>query len=348
MALTLTDREILDLSTSTLNQLRKGRLVQFAQKLQHYEVMSRIIRSDRVVFQGGKGIQQRVMTDHSDAATDVGFFEEDTVQIKDTLSFVDVPWRHTQTHYAWDRREMLENDGESEIVDLLRVRRTDGFLSLAAHMEDKFWDTSPDAADQKSIFPIGYWLPKPTTGQEGFVANLPTGFTDIGGLDPAVKTGWQHYAADYAAVSKTDLIAKVRKGVELTQFKSPVGVDDFRMGIGQTNRWYCNIDTRLAIDTIGESQNENLGRDVASMDGITTLKGAAVIHVPKLNTDAEEPLYGINLDFFYPVFLRGNFMRETDPAIVPSMHNAFVVWVDLSWNIYCDDRRRQQVYAKVT
>lgn len=347
MALTLTDREILDLSASTLDQLRKGRLVQFAQKLQRYEVMSRIIRADRVTFQGGKGITQRVMTDHSDAATDVGMFEEDSVQIKDTLTNVDVPWRHTQTHYAWDRREMLENDGESEIVDLLRVRRTDGFLSLAQHMEDKFWDTAPDANDEKSIYPIGYWLPKPTSGQEDFVSNVPTGFTTIGNIDPSTKSTWRHYAFDYANVSKTDLIKKIRKATELTNFEAPVGLEDFRNGIGQSRRWYTNLDTRLAIDDIGESQNENLGRDVASMDGITTLRGNAVIHVPKLNADTENPIYGLNLDFFYPVFLRGNFMRETDPMIVPNMHNAFVVWIDLSWNIYCDDRRRQIVGAQV-
>lgn len=346
--LTLTDREILDLSTSTLNELRKGRLVQFAQRLQRYEVMGRIIRSDRIVFQGGKGIQQRVMTEHSDVATDVGFFEEDQISIRDTLSFVDIPWRHTQTHYAWDRREMLENTSEEEIVDLLRVRRTDGFLSLAQHMETKFWDTSPDANDERSIFPIGYWIPKATTTQEGFVANVPSGFTTLGGINPSTVVNWRHYAADYAAVSKTDLIAKVRKGVELTHFESPVGLEDFRIGRGQRTRWYCNLDTRLAIDTIGESQNENLGRDVASMDGITTLKGNAVIYVPALDGDSDDPLYGVNLDFFYPVFLRGNFMRETDPVIVPNMHNAFVVWVDLSWNIYCDDRRRQQIYNKAT
>jgi hypothetical protein len=309
--------------------------------------MGRIIRSDRVVFQGGKGITQRVMTDHDDAATDVGFFEEDQIQISDTLSYVDVPWRHTQTHYAWDRRELLENEGESEIVDLLEARRTSGFLSLAKHMEVKFWNNSPSASDQRSIYPIGYWLPKPTSGQEGFVSNVPSGFTTIGNINPSTVPNWQHYAADYAVVSKTDLIRKVREGVELTMFESPVGLDDFRTGRGQTNRWYMNLDTRLAIDDIGESQNENLGRDVASMDGLTTLKGAPCIHVPYLNSDTENPIYGLNLDYFYPVFLKGNFMRETDPAMAPNMHNAFVVWVDLSWNIYCDDRRRQQVYAVI-
>ena len=101
------------------------------------------------------------------------------------------------------------------------------------------------------------------------------------------------------------------------------------------------------IEDLGEAQNENLGKDIASMDGVMVFKRNPVIYVPKLddNTDQTDPVYMLNMSTFYPVCLKGDYLRETEPEKAPNQHNVFVIHVDLTWNVLCDDRRRNALLA---
>jgi hypothetical protein len=340
----LSDTDIKDLITGTLKKLGKGSFNCVANKLQNYEVMGRILKQEKVQEGDGYGVQRTIMVKSSGAAKHTTLYATDNVAVNDTLATISTGWSHTTTNMAWERRELLYNRGESRIVDLMKVRRADMMLGLADLMEQDFWTW--DGTDTLAPFGVPYWIPKPTAGQNDFVTNV-TATTNPGGLSPTTYEGWRSYASDYATVSKDDLITKMRTAYRKIRFKSPVDIPDFRRGNGDQYRIYCNETTINALELLGESQNDNLGRDLATMDDTMTFRRNPIVWVPKLDTDTTYPIYFINYAYFYPYFLTGDYLRESEPGVAPHQHNVFVVHCDLTWQIICTDRRSQACLAIV-
>ena len=79
------------------------------------------------------------------------------------------------------------------------------------------------------------------------------------------------------------------------------------------------------------------------MDGQAVFKKIQFNWVPKLDDDTENPVYGIDITSFFPVVLAGDYLRESSPAKAAKQHNVFEVFVDLSYNFLCIDRRRNFV-----
>jgi hypothetical protein len=346
MAATLTDKSIGDLVTGTLDRLGRLRFNMIATRLQHYEVMSRMLRKDKLGFADGTGIQRRIMIDHSNQARMVGLHSTDSVNIGDVLTTLDIPWRHTEVPYGYERRELLENRGISRIVDILKVRRIDALVALAELLETQFWNKPTDSSDKLDVFGVPYWIVKNNGATAAFQGGNPSGFTSgAGNISSTTNSRWDNWAGGYTLVNKTDLIPKLRTAYRKVKFYSPVSLNDFRRGRGDQYRLYCNESTMQDFEDLGEGQNENLGRDLASMDNVMTFRKNPLIWVPKLDSDTTNPVYGINWSYFQIVFLLGDYLRETDPRLAPNQHNTWHVWIDLTWNVLCTDRRTNFVLS---
>ena len=111
---------------------------------------------------------------------------------------------------------------------------------------------------------------------------------------------------------------------------------------------YVNETTISGIEDLGEAQNENLGRDIATMDNAMVFRNHPILWVPKLDADTTNPVYGLDHSTFYPVCLKGDYLRESDAEKSPNNHNTYVVYVDLTYNFICVDRRRNWVIATNT
>lgn len=335
--------DILDLVAGTLKELGRLRFEQIAQALVDYEVMGRILKKDKIGFEGGIGISRNLMVTTSGAAKHVKLFDKDTVAIADVLKTITLPWRHTTTNYAYERRELAMNSGSAEkVVDIIKVRRTDGLLSLVEKMEEAFWNKPTDSTDDTKPFGVPYWIVK--NASAGFNGGAPSGFpAGAGGL---LHANWKNYTGTYTNVTKDDVITKLRTAFRKIGFKSPVNVQDYRTGKGERYRLYVTETTINALELLGEAQNENLGRDLASMDDQITFKRCPIIWVPYLDSDTQLPIYMIDFDSFQPVFLTGEFLREQGPHLAPEQHATYVVFIDTSWNVLCVDRRRQCVLYK--
>lgn len=348
----LTDDQIIDLAKTTQKELGKLKFNQIAQKLQRYEVLGKIMKKDKIQFDSGNGIQRNVMVKDSGAAKNVGLYEKDEVNVSDVMEQIDIPWRHTTTNYAFERREMAMNRGASRIVNLMKVRRTDAMLSLANLMEEKFWSKPENSNNKLDQFGVQYWVVPDSTiaagvAGSGFYADAPTGFAN--GVGNLIHQNWGNFVGKYTSVTKTSLIAVMRRAHRKIGFESPVDVPDYRKGRGQQYRIYTGLETLENMEKLGEAQNENLGRDLASMDDTITFRRHPIVWVPQLDEDATAPsgaLYMLDYAWFYPVFLRGEYLRETDPKAVSDQHTVFVTHIDLTWNLLCTDRRRQAVLYK--
>lgn len=335
----LTDTAIIDLAKSTLDDFGPPKFTQVAQAFVDYEAVNRILRRDRVQFDSGKKISRRLMVNHSGAARHVGLYSKDNVIIGDVLAEIDVPWKHTMTYWGWERREFLMNRGRAAIVKLMESRRADGMLALIELLEAAVWSKPDDSNDTDPPFGIPYWLVKNTS--EGFNGGDPSGFSS--GAGNLQHANWKNWTFAYTTVDKADCIKKMRKAYRNIGFKSPMNIPDFRNGRGNRYRVYVNETTIAAFEDVGEAQNENLGRDLAPMDDSMAFRRNPIVWVPYLDSDTTHPIYMLDFASFFPFFLRGDWMRETEPEKVFDSHNSFVVFIDLTWNLICVDRRRNAV-----
>lgn len=332
----LTAQEIADLITTTQRQLGRMRWTGLATDLQEHVAMRRILRKESVRFDSGTAIQFNVMVGHSNQARNTGLFNVDDVNVVDNMKNAWVPWRHSDTAYAFDRREISMNRRPSKIVDLVKTRRVQSMISLAELMESNFWGKPDDADDTETPYGIDYWFVAAAT--EGFNGGNPAGFpSGPGNLSALTYPRWRNWTAQYADVSKPDLVRKMRKASRKCRFISPVEHPDYNRGSRYT--YETNLDVLMAMEELGEAQNDRLGRDVASMDGQVLFRRTPVEYVPKLDERADDPLYGINWGVFYPVFLRGEYMREDPPREAPNQHNVMEAFTDLTYNFIVRNRR---------
>lgn len=348
----LSAEQIADLVISTTSDFRKkDGYTQVAQRLQTYEAMPRILKRGRVKFVTSHTVERRVMVRDSGAAEHIPMFATDNVNVVDLMEKKTVPVRHTQTHWAYDVKEQAFQGGEEQIYDLIQSRRLGSMLSLADKLETTWWSKPVDSTDNITPWGVYNWIVKAqsddagtlaTAGNcEGFLGRFPAGFTTgAGGL---LHANWRNYTNDYVTVSKTDLIKKWRKAYHEINFKAPVSAKGAKVPEMSDMSWYCNYDTIANIEDLGEAQNENLGRDLASMDGMMTFRRTPLTVISQLDSDTSNPIIGINWGAFGVMFLKGQYFREDNPVRSSSSHDVFNNFVNLSWNTDCDNRRAQAI-----
>jgi hypothetical protein len=314
--------------------------------LQEHPALNRMMRRNKVEFlNSGTAIQRSLVVDHSGAARNVGLYNQDNVNVGDVMKTISVPWRHSTTDFAFDRREISMNREPSRINNLFKVRRIDGMTSLAELMESNWFGHCPESGDEETPYGFFYWLAyNASTGFNGGDDNVTGG---PGGLASATYPRWKNWTAAYTAVTKADLIALMRRGYHNVGFKPPVrGTPTLRRG-GPRHEFLLNLDTLMDIEELGEAQNENLGKDIASMDGKMVFRGAPLTYVPYLDKySTSDPILGIDWSTFMTYCLRGEYLRESRPEKAPHQHNVMQVFIDITWQTLCINRRRNMLIAK--
>jgi len=365
----VTPQDVADLVASILPDLDRMNWEQIAQPLQDYEMMSHWLKDDKIVFGDGIAIRKNLLTQLSgQAASHTGMTDTDDVDIPDLMDDIIVPWRHAQTKWGYHyQTDILMNRGQSRINDTVKPRRQAAMIELAGELEKKAWQV-PSTTDKLNPYGLPYWVVYNAT--TGFNGGYPTGpdgvaWTNIAGLDLTQSPNFRNYTAQYTAVSKDDLLPKMRTALRLTNFRSPISREEMSTKRGNDRRYYCNEATCSAFEQIGEAQNENLGRDLApytagsghggvqDVDGTITFKKNPIVWVPQLDdttvfptTIANAPIYQIDHAVFYPYCLKGDYLRETGPVVAPNQHNMYRVFIDLTYNILCTNRRRLAVFGK--
>ena len=359
--------DYLDLIISTLKNFEKLTWTDLVPSLQKHTAMPELLRKKRVEFGSGYGHQFNVRLYSNNAARNVKLNEEDNPTTADVLDTGQINWRHSETHWAIEERIIAMNREPARLVDLLKVSRIDAMTSLAELMETNFWGEPPTNSDEVSPLGIKYWISKddfnsvgngpPTTA--GFKGNLPVsdanvdaGHTKVGGLAPSVASGdkWRNWVGKYTNVSKSDLIRKMREASVKTFFKPPVDGPFSNKSVDHA--YYTTYAVVSKMEEILESQNDNLGNDVASKDGLVQFRRNPVIWVPKLDGDVDgssnaiDAIFGLNWSNFKPVFLRGEYMKESRVSPHPLHHRTITQYVDCTYNFLCNDRRSQFVLAK--
>jgi len=341
----LAHSEIDDLVLTTQNNLiKRGAFVDMQTDLTDHVGVREIWKSRQKKFSGGVNWEFQLMMDHNHSARTVGMFETDGSALTDTMKKGEVSVRHLNANYIYDQREKDFQRGGHAIVDLIKTRYIGMMISWFELLEEILWSKPENSADTKTPYGIAYWIVKNAT--EGFNGGNPAGFTDgRAGISSTEYARFKNYTAQYAAISKEDLIRKMRRASRVTNFRSPVSHATPEVG-KMSNGIYAGDTVIGLMEEILEKQNMSLGNDVASKDGKTLFKGTPLTYAPKLDADTTDPIYMIDWKCLVCGVMEGWENNLSKPEPVPGKHLVRRVDLDASLNLVCTDPRRMSVFSK--
>lgn len=337
--------EIDDAVLLTQNKLiKRGAFVDMQTDLTDHIAVREMWKARRKAFAGGENWEFEVQMDHNHSARTVGLFETDGSSINDTMKKGEVPVRHVNAHYLYDQREKAFQRGGTQIVDLIKTRYVAMQISFYELLEELLWGKPTDSSDTKTPFGLQYWVTKSAT--EGFNGGNPSGFSDgRAGISTSDYSRFANWTAQYTAVTKADLIRKMRKAHRKTKFRSPVSHAVPDLG-SMSNGIYTNDDVIGTLEEVLEDQNMNLGNDIASKDGKVMFKSSPVIYAPKLDSDSSDPVYMLDWKTLAIGVLAGWANNLSAPYMVAGKHLVRRVDLDASLNMICTDPRKQTVIYK--
>lgn len=348
---TLPIASIPDFIASTLPELGRLKFTDLMSDYQNTIILKRTMKKHKMDFKSGATVDFGVILDHNHSARFVGIGETDVVDIPTLMTRGSVPWRFITWNWATDRRVINLNRDPARIMDIVQEQRIGAFGSAIIKFEYAGWRV-PDSSDVKSPYGIPYWIVKSNTAassanNDGFNGLAPSGYTLVGNLNPTTLTRWRNYATQYTAVSKDDFVRKARRMRVYIDFM-PL-VDEIPVyNTGDDYGQYTNYAVLSVLQEILESQNENLGEDVASMEGKVLLARVGVTFVKELDLDTTNPFYCINWGEFKAIGNTGEWMYETHIPTKADQHTISVHHTDCTFNWICRNRRRQGVLATDT
>lgn len=343
--------EIADLVLAARNDLGELKLTDVMSDLQDTVVLKRMMKKGKMEFQtgGGTEFEFNLITGTNGSARGVGLYYQAAVNPTNVLTRGKMPWRHATYNYAIERREIAMNASPRMVVDLVKTRRIAGLGDWVEHCEEKAWRV-PSASNEVDFHGIPYWIVKSNTAvttNNGFNGTVPSGYTVVANISPTTYERWRNYATQYSALTKDDVIEKLRRAMSWTSFKPLVeNIKDYNTG--DSYGLYTTYTVTSTLKNIMELQNDDLGPDIDAMEGDLVIRRTPFVWVRQLEEDTTNPIYGINWGVFKFKGLRGEWLHETQFDKTPNQPTVSVTHIDSTFNTICYDRRRNFVLATDT
>ena len=345
-----------DLVNATkVNYGPKNKIQQVAQNYVNYVLFSLFFKKERMKTDGGQLIQRNEHLKKFPVARMKSIGQTDTVKIEDVTAQLQVPWRFADTHWAFTDQDVMLCTNEHKIFDLIDVRRNNAMIDFIEMFEAQLW-TSPATTSRDILGVPHYVVTTAASTTFGINGTVPSGYSTVANISPTTFPNWKNGNVLYTAVTKADLISKLRDAFFYCNFQNLEGLKktDYE---ANRDRYVCVTNRAVSsdIEDLGEAQNENLGRDVASMevnsrvkdiysvDGVLTIRRKPIITSQYLDGVSTNPFYGLALDYwcFYVHEIMN--MKETEVLRVSDTHDSYYVAQDTWCNLVCFDRRRQFV-----
>lgn len=319
--------------------IKRGAFVNMQTDLQDHVAVREIWKDRQHKFDGGNDWEFDLQMDHNHSARAVGMYETDGSSLTDTMAKGKIQPRHINAHYIYDQREKAFQRGGTQIVDLIKTKYVGMMVSFYELLEEFLWGKPDDSTDEKTPYGLDYWVTASAT--EGFKGPDPDGFAG-GRADLPIATYPRatNWTAEYAEISKEDLVRKMRRAHRKTKFRSPVSHAEPNFG-KMKNGIYTNDDVIGIMEEILEAQNMNLGNDIASKDGKTTFKSTPITYVPYLDSNTKDPVFMLDWKWLAVGVLAGWENNLGKPYMVPNKHLVRRVDLDATLNMACTDLRRQ-------
>lgn len=369
-------REFTDGSTDIVKAtiellISQGHFTNLLSDLSEYAIVKRIMPKHKKVFAGGMDwtFMAAIAANNTGNGTAkfAGVFENDTFDRKNVLVQGKVSPRFLTASYIYSKLEAVLNSGEVTrgkalaVVEFVRLQLEQMYQSAFDLMETTFAGVGPTYADdQKTPHGIGFYIQKQSNsdaashalgGFDGKDPMLPASSTTSTptacprcNIATSTYARWANWAAQYSKVEKDDLVKKMRIASHKINFKSPLSLTDPTLSTGRDI--LTNLSVLQELETILESQNMNLGNDVAAKDGKTLFKGTPVDYIPVLDNDTQDPIYMIDWKSLVFGTVEGWDKKVSAPKEDNDAHNTMKGFLDMSCEMVCTNLRNQAVIHK--
>jgi len=342
--------------TTTLDKYRKNKFIHAAKSYRNLALLKSLIGGGNVVgvskakgnaidsmtVSGGIEYKFAIMLATGTNVKHVGLYSQDTLSTATYLSQGHIPLRGTTGNYIYDEQEIDINSGEEKILSILDPRRAATITDLMETMETTAWGCPTDENDVLTPIGVGYFVVKSSTLTYG--AN-PTGHSSVAGL---VHANWRNLAGQYTAVAWDDLIYQMELMYIRLNWQNyprlPASAEQPELNLAI----YVNETTYAHLLGLARSQNHptNSAELTAYMDRLA-FNGVPIQLASALNSDTDNPVYFLNLNYLKFGVRAGWFFKETPPQCVSGSHNVRAIFLDTTWGTMCLDRKTHGVLAQV-
>lgn len=272
---------------------------------------------------------------------------EDSVSIQDLMRNLTANRVHFKFDVSWVHEEILSKSHDGTLLfDLLYERWKSEQIGALEELEDKGW-SAPINTTQGEIEPMGipFWVQKDTS-QTGFYGGNPSGWAaGAGNLSTTDVPEWANYTDNFSNVTHEDLGKKLKRAMRRMHYKRPVILNKNVSEVKPMNQVICVNETiKELLDVMYQATNDNLGRDFITPDPV--IAGHEVKWVPQLDSDTDNPIYILDMNCLRTDVLKGDYFRESKVRNA-DRHNVYSIYIDLNYQFYCTNRRRQAVLVQV-
>lgn len=334
MAMQISDHA--DLVSATRDSAKQDVWVDVSFDYQKYVALPELMRNARDNTQAGEKVTWQVKVTKTDTAQSVGLFQKRNVDVPMVLTEANVPWRHVTAYWVSNELEAaFQSNDSTRIVNVVNVRRLGAFQDLADQMERYFWAIGGSGDDPYGL--LYYLVHNATVGQNG---GHPTGFTDVAGISRTTYAAWKNWTGRYTNVSRTDFVRKARELANKSRFLNPYpNPTPGTTGDGMKMGYYTNYNVWELLTELAQNQNDRLGPDLTALEGRVLFHGNPIAYTPYLDSDDNDPFYGINWNQVKFTFLASEFMNELPAQRLPYQPRSYAHWIDTSFNLVCFNPR---------
>ncbi|KKN46485.1 hypothetical protein LCGC14_0672550 [marine sediment metagenome] len=323
--------------------VKRGAFVDLQTDYQDHVAVRNMWKQRQKKFEGGDTWDFQAQMDHNHSAKAVALYQTDNSADTDNLVTGSIRAKHVNAHYIYDLRLPDFQRGGTKIVDLVKAKYVEMMVSFYEKMEEYLWGTPTTSTDLITPFGIEYWVTK-SGSSDGFNGGNPSGFSaGKAGISQGTYARWANWTGRYVAITKSDLIRRMREAHTKTNFRAIV--DHATPIVGSGRGIYAPYSVLGIMEEELEKQNMNLGNDMASKDGKTVFRGTPITWVPYLDRAAvtDAPVYMLNWKHLVVGIMAGWESNLTPPYRVADMHNVRRVDLDVSFNMLCTNLRNQAV-----
>jgi hypothetical protein len=292
-----------------------------------------------------------LITDDNGTFEYAGMFDKATPRISTAGKTGTVPMRFVRGHTVYSKQaKAFQSNDATRIYNVVEVEMQRMMQSILEGLENALAGKPATSADETTVWGLPMYLVKSDT--KGFNGKNPTGFASgVAGIDSDTYTRYANYTDTFSEYSRSDFGVTMQEAILSTKFYSPVQVN-MPEAIPQTTsrRWFTTKQNILDLTSYQEDRNTNSGPDVVvNQHGAVTLNNNPVMHAAVLDTDGDNPFYGVDGNSMKMISLSGFDQLRPSQAYKADGYYSDTVMSDtlLSCNLACNDRRRQIVIKKV-
>lgn len=322
-----------------------------------------------VSAKGGYQVEWNVQVTKGNTFDWVSQYDPVHIDNRDFQVRASVPWRLCRNHWSYNKWEMSACKGEQELTNLIVTKALGCDQDFADAFENWFWGAPPPSTDDKTAFPLRYWVftePESTGGSySGFTGMNNAGTDNFLNLNHNSYTGgpgnisrvtypqWGNFNSQYTSFTRSDFVEKFIMGCIATDFRSPVDFPDL-VKDAPDRGCYTTRANLVAKMNLAQQQNDANTSDLASRIHDFEFFKVPFYAVPHLDSSDFTLYGGSNKDVVYMLDWSTLYWTSKtgftldDEVFEPTLSSPldFTHVRYLGGNLTCIEPRRNAVFSK--